>query len=405
MRLCFVLVYPQYPPLLADDDLYDHLAWNIATGRGFERRVGAPSLGAQDGPEVAVAPGYPAFLAGVYSVTGRDFAAVRMTQAIVGALTVLLCYLMGRDGFGARAGLIAGTLAAVTPALIAYTGMLLTETLFAFGIALSIWLAIRAFQTSSTRWWVLTGLALGLTVLVREEVLLLALLIVGTIAVFGTRQKVRHATAFLLAFAITVGLWTARNYAVFDRFILVSANAGQTVWISTMGWDSWNRADPEFQRVAGGLDYLEASDVLMREGLRNIAAEPLNYFRLCLRRGVQFWTGSHTTYIVGLSDSFGAYAARGEYTRVALKAGFLVLQAVGLLLAACGFVIALRRGPTERLAALLVAAPVFVIATVHFFLFSTSRYQVPTIPLLLVFAGVALASWNAPAARPAEIQI
>ena len=59
-----------------------------------------------------------------------------------------------------------------------------------------------------------------------------------------------------------------------------------------------------------------------------------------------------------------------------------------IALAWWGVALAWRSG--RRLDTLFVAGPVAVIALVHVFLYASPRYQVPLLPLLIVFAAVSL---------------
>ena len=40
LRVSYVLLYPQYPALIGDDDMYDNVAWHLARGDGFIGGVG-----------------------------------------------------------------------------------------------------------------------------------------------------------------------------------------------------------------------------------------------------------------------------------------------------------------------------------------------------------------------------
>ena len=391
VRLAFVLAYPQYPALLGDDDMYDEVAWHLASGDGFVGGVGGIAApGRSPGPEIAIGPAYPAFLAAVYRVAGHNLQAARVAQALLGSVTVLLCYLLGRDAVHHAAGRTAAVLATVSPALVSYTGMLLSETLFTFLLVLMVWLVLCAMHSDTPIQWVLAGVVAGLATLAREEALLAVPLFAIVAWSARPRAVVRTVGPFVAACLLIVGIWTVRNYAVFGRFVLVSANAGQTVWISTKGWTEWHKAEsPEYQAIAGGLSYVDASRVLFRAGVANIAADPIGYLRICAGRIGPLWIGSHTTYVSGLSRSFAEYRTRGELGRVVAKAAFLLFHLAVLGLAVCG-AIGWLKTRDRRLQAAVVLTPVAVVATVHFFLFATSRYLVPIMPFLFICAATAL---------------
>jgi hypothetical protein len=208
-------------------------------------------------------------------------------------------------------------------------------------------------------------------------------------AYFVWRDSVRRrralVAAMLAATILTISVWTIRNYRTFHRLIVVTAVGGEALWISTTDWREWRMDDPELRRLVRGQDYVGQNAVLGRDAIRRIAADPLTYIRYCVIRIPEFWISSHTSYLAGLSGSFQDYAARRAYARIAAKAVMLTISVAVLALAAAGFVLTWRTA-----AAALVATPIVAIALVHVFLYASPRYQVPLLPLISVFAGVAL---------------
>jgi len=386
LRLTFVLAYEQYPAFLADDRGYDDVAVNLAAGKGFVAQAESGKEGTVHEPVVAFGPVYPAFLALIYALFGHSTEAVRLIQAILGAVTVLVVYYVAAEAFDEQVAHWAGLFAAVHPALIIYSGMLITETLFAGLLVLSVWTVMTAARRDSLPVWFGAGCVAGLAVLLREEALVVAVLVVATVLRLGRpRRNIRQVAAFAIALVLTVGGWTIRNYQSFGEVIPVSANGGKTLWISTMGWDEWRYDDDSYKALVAGLPDVERDRVLRREGIKNILADPLRYTGLCMQRLAAFWFGSHTTYLAGFSESFHAYAAEGAWMKVMGKGLLLAVNIVLLALAVWGAWAGLVQESRRRLERMVCGAPVTAVAVVHFFLFATSRYQVPILPCLLVF--------------------
>ncbi|MBI5761364.1 MAG: glycosyltransferase family 39 protein, partial [Planctomycetales bacterium] len=76
-------------------------------------------------------PGFPLFLAGAMRLTGENHLAIRLLLAAVGTGACGLVYWLGRELFDHDIGLIASTIVAVSPTLIVFSVMFLSETLFA----------------------------------------------------------------------------------------------------------------------------------------------------------------------------------------------------------------------------------------------------------------------------------
>ena len=105
---------------------YDRHARAIAAGDGY------PESGyvVDGGPSALRPPGYPYFLGGAYALSGDSVELGRLANAALGALAVLLLYLLANRIWGRRVGLVAAALAAVFPPLVLPSRDLLSEPLF-----------------------------------------------------------------------------------------------------------------------------------------------------------------------------------------------------------------------------------------------------------------------------------
>ena len=105
---------------------YSYIARSIAKGDGY------PQTGylLQGGPTAVRGPGYPYLLGGVYALSGDSLAAGRLLGVALGALSVLLLYLVAKRVWGRRVGLLAAAMAAVFPPLVLLSRDLISETLF-----------------------------------------------------------------------------------------------------------------------------------------------------------------------------------------------------------------------------------------------------------------------------------
>jgi len=394
LRLGYVLFYPQLPLGSHDAFAYDHFAWNLASGKGFVGPLLHTPPGSPDFPQASIGPIYPGFLALIYLVFGHSLVPVRVAQALLGALIIVVLYGTVRDAFGREIARRAGVLIALYPALIVNTGVVLTETLTAFLLSVVVWTLARAVRSEAIWPWGTAGVTMGMTILHRQETLALVPVFAALIVWrFRPRPPGPRVALFAVIAILTVGVWTVRNYVVFRTFIPVTYRGGETLWISTKGWMEWRTDDPEFQSLVRGVKYYEQDKPFRRAALRNIASDPVRYLILSVKRIPQMWVGSHST-VVGLSRSFRDYYTSGYYARVAAKAALLLANTLLVLAGVWGLVVALRAtGGAQSLPALL-AAPIIVIAVLHFFLYATQRYAVPVMPFVLVFAAVAFGRWG-----------
>lgn len=95
-------------------------------------------------------PGYPLFLAGSQLLFGESHFAARMLQVVVGTVNCGLVYWLGRRMIGHEAAMWGCGLMAVHPLAVGMSVLLLSETLFATGLLLSL-LAVTFLVSSEVR--------------------------------------------------------------------------------------------------------------------------------------------------------------------------------------------------------------------------------------------------------------
>lgn len=265
---------------------YDYLARSVAAGDGYPRS----GYLLQGGPTAIRGPGYPYLLGGVYALTGDSIAAGRLAAALLGALTVLLLYLIAKRIWGRRIGLTAAAMAAVFPPLVLLSRELWSESLF-IALELGAILCVLNFRRSggALRWAVAAGVLCGVAALTRNTAL--ALLICIPLGTWTMRPLFRPrallAPALVLACAaLAIAPWALRNEARFGRFVPLTTSAGITaagVYNST----SYDEADthgawrdpqivPRFTPlfVEAGPDEADVDATLRREARKFAWAHP-----------------------------------------------------------------------------------------------------------------------------------
>lgn len=324
-----------------------------------------------DGDRCPRPPLYPAFLA-LTALIAKNYLLIVVPQALIGAGTALMAFLIGRDMFGVRVGLIACALAAFYPYYVFHDTALQDTTFTTFTLALSVWLTLRADRRGRTAGWLLAGLALGATLLTRASLAPAVALIVIWIAVAGAapvaRDRLRGAlTATLTCFALLspwlamtalhtgkaalstdVGyeLWVGNNPDTFSRFPAESIDASTALARSRFTPEEREalRASPTNPRAADGWYGARARDYIL--------GHPLDFARGALRKFAIAFSWRITPYRSGPAQ--WAYAA--SYLPV-------------VLLGIAGMLMNWRRKDTWLVAALFVAfigvAAVFSAQTSH----------------------------------------
>jgi len=259
-----------------DSQVYAQLARNL-----IEQRVYSPALDPPYEPSFLRVPGYPFFLAGVYSLFGMENnAAVRVVQAVVDTvscgLIALIAFLWEPDRKRKRLTAIAAlALATFCPFTAIYVATVLPETLtilFSLAMVLTATLAFNAItQRKVALWWSVCGLLAGAGALVRPDSGLFAAAIGITLVIitiarasgasFTSRRdeilfRVARASVlvalFSLAFCVALVPWTLRNHRVFRVFQpLAPAYAAMPGEFVPRGYFSWLRTWVDDTRYVG----------------------------------------------------------------------------------------------------------------------------------------------------------
>jgi 4-amino-4-deoxy-L-arabinose transferase-like glycosyltransferase len=234
-----------YQPI-NDAGFYMGLASQVAhTGDYPTSRAPGTGAGGTRGPTAYFPPAFPYFLALVDLIDGHtgsaqgpnqtgasfDPAAVqpaRISQAVVGTITVGLIGLVALEAFGPAVALAALAIAAVYPVLIELSAVLVAENLLTALILAAIWTALRARRAAKPLVWLAaSGLFAGLAVLahVNAIVILIPLVVAAWCA-----RRTPLAPAILVAVTVlTLTPWVVRNAVTMHRFVPVTDENGITL--------------------------------------------------------------------------------------------------------------------------------------------------------------------------------
>jgi 4-amino-4-deoxy-L-arabinose transferase-like glycosyltransferase len=387
LRLAFAFFYWQGKPLTHDEREYLALAESISAGRGFTYADDHETGTAQ---QFGRAPAYPLFLAAIGVTEGSQSVAparVKVAQALVGGLGVLVIGLLARRAAGAGAGTAAAMIAATYPPLVWICAYVLSETLYSTLALIAVLFLNRAIdgseQTERTwlrrggAWTVAAGLTTGVAILVRPAMLFFLPLA----ALWLLRQRhVPLAAALLAASAIVVTPWTVRNLRVYDRFVLVASEGGVTFWTGNhplargegdlAANPQIKAADLAFRQAHPGLSAEALEPLYYRDALAYITAHPLWWLGLVARKA--FFT---------LVPAGPSYALHSTVYRAWSVASYLLLLPFAILGLRGWF-----RQPHRPEALFVLAASAIVVCLVFF---PQERFRIPVLdPTLIVGAAM-----------------
>jgi 4-amino-4-deoxy-L-arabinose transferase-like glycosyltransferase len=383
-----------------DAAAYATIAANLERGEGFTLGAGATQ------PASDYSPGLPLLTAGLYTVSGGVHERLaRLVLALIGSLSVLFCFLIGRRLGGFWAGISGAAAVAIYPALLEYQGMLMSEPLAAALLAGAVWTMLwadghpggrRRVGVPSTRWLV-PGLLLGALALTRPEYLAVSLPI--AVVIFARQGKERwrpclvQAVVMLVGLAVVVAPWTVRNEVVFGRFVPISTGGGQVLFAGSYmpsggdpervgeevlarhpGLSATLPAEPRLEQILAALAAqrypgMESDAALARMGRErlwlDVSEQPLEYAGFLGAKLANVWW----------------HGPRDVMREPLWEALHWALLVFGLL----GFAILARR---RRWEALLLATVLASATAIGLLLVASPRRALVTIPLLAALAGV-----------------
>ncbi len=347
-------------------------------------------------------PLYIYYVAFTYLVFGTTYFAPLLLQALLGALSCGLVFLVARRVFGRAAAIAAGFAFAFYRMAVYSDGELQPTSLYIALILGAVYLVLEAIERRRASYGVLAGACLGLAFLTRPDIIpFAALLLLVTALAFRQRGGVRIAAAagaVLVCFMLLLG---ARNRVAFGEFYVFSPQGAVNLYIGNARYADGKAAvapptrypydvaaDPAEDSVTLAcrqaaaeetgrvLSDRELSGHYVSRTFREIGADPLAWLGLMARKAYYFMNSYERSDVKLLPRFIERHSA-------VLK---LPLPGYGIVfcLGAAGiFLSALRRVRHAWLLGAGVAA--FAVTSVMFFVLW--RFRLPAVPFLVMFAG------------------
>lgn len=389
-------------PKIVDEQQYTQIAENVRSGNGFAW-----------GPEQPTSirpPLYPALLSATWTILGHtDFQAVRVIQILLSLATAALVYWLGAAVWNERVAAAAAAIFWLYPSLIFYDSLILTETLFTFLLVAFVASTIRLVQTPRPLFAVACGVSLALAALTRSVLWPLPLILCPALMVMldasWTRRAALAAIVFA-AYAAVLAPWAIRNtrlqhvvtlvdtmggmnlrmgnyeYTPDDRMWDAVALRGDKSWVHGLSDDLGNGVITEGQKEKWA----------QRKAIEFIKAHPRETLRRDVIKFSDFW---------GLEREFIAGVQQGLYDPprwFAVVATIVMLAAYVAVAIAAAFGVWLAAPSDWRLHA-IVLLPILTITGAHTIVFGHSRYHLPLIPFLAVYAAAWVTKLAANGAR------
>lgn len=352
---------------------YWQLAKRIAAGKDFSF--------ADPPRRVHRMPGFPAVLAVSMKLAGDSRLAARILLAVLGTAACGAVYLLGRQLFDERVGLIACGLTAISPVMTGFSVLLLSETVFALTLTLSLWCAAKwlpAESRSPVSWAILTGVSIALATYMRPSWLLAGPMF-AVLAVWLGKPRSKacfQAAVMLLALVGTLLPWAWRNHSVCGHWVFTTLWSGPSLY-DGLNPDANGDSNMEFfdrDNLMAKMTEWDVDQHYKSEAWRYAAKNPGHAIELTFRKLWRYWKPWPS------AEQFG---------------GFLpALLVFVFFVPVC--VMAVRGWWLMRhrlWAWLLTLGPILYFAAIHAVFVGSLRYRLPAEYPLCVLAAVGLNDW------------
>lgn len=370
--------------------------WSPAVDPGWYDRYAQAIVNGDWGPfPFFRAPLYPAFLAGVYAIFGRDLVMARMLNIVFQAFAAWGIFKVGASYFSRAFGIISALFFALNGACIFYGGELVSVSLEILASVLVAWATLRLMREQSWSAVATCGLAWGTAAIVRPNFLMVApvalVWLLMLLKKHGSWQRVLPlGLSWALGLFLPIMPVTAVNLIKGHEWVLIATQGGVNFWIGNNpestgilsvlpGYgNTWLMEDAELEaerELGHEVGQGELSAFYFSKGKAFLQEHPWLGLRLMIRKTLLFFNrfeisnNKHIAYFSSLTP--------GLPWLIYLNFGVLVP------LALVGFWSLRNQTSTLLLGSLIL---VYALSVVLFFI--TTRFRLPAVPWLTWLAAL-----------------
>jgi len=173
IRLAFVSNVPWW-----DESVYLNLGYDLSSNpldysvenHGWSDFI--PSGGDENyaWPKMGFRPPLLPYILAIFYALNLNFL-IKFLLPLMGALTIFLVYLLGKEMFNKKVGIISAAIICLVPIHVIFSGIILNDVLVTFFITLSFLFFWKGFEKGNEKYKILWGITLGIGLLTRYTML------------------------------------------------------------------------------------------------------------------------------------------------------------------------------------------------------------------------------------------
>lgn len=418
LRSGLLLFFWGQPLTIVDELHYQAISENILKHQEFALKIGHPTS--------MRPPLYPAFLSAVYFLTGGIHPnAVRVVQILLSLGIIWMTYILGKRIFDQKTALLASLIFSVYPSFLFFTHFLLTEVLFTLFLLIFVYFFLSSLDSSrlekedyelnaqypmpssgkkSSLSIFLAGLFLGLSALTRSAMYPFLVVAILFLLVFGhgsVGNKIRCSLLLFVGYALIIGPWTVRNYGLYKELVVVGTMGGLNLYMGNYEHTPLNRAWAAVD-LKGDKTWYHGHEKTLR-GMNEAQKQKwaagkarefiIDHKLLTLKRSVikaaNFW---------GLERSVIGAIINGHWPQLERKfylIGIACCIFSSYILVGFGAVFGLLSNlKIDEHRIICIITIMIYLTGIHTVIFGHSRYHLPLVPMLSVFASWSLMQYK-----------
>ena len=350
----------------SDSPTYYVLADNLLDGNGYRYSPDAP-------PTARRTPGYPFFLALIFRMSGRDFNAVRIVQAVLEVITTYMIFATCMILFGSYLAAVLSSLAYAVyiPAVISTT-YIMTEALYTFLLLAFTVSCLLAMRSRRYVLFAASGIFFGVATLTRPAALPLPLILL-IIALVHKRELWKGFLILGVAFSLTIFPWGFRNKRDLGKFIPTSTLIGMNLYkgnhIPTQGayfMSTDTLLTHELRLQVADATEVQRDSILQVEAIKMIRAQKLETVLLAFKKIPRLW----------FNLGYGRKPSNRSLAIAGFHALLLIFGLYGLF----------RAPPASRYLNIVPVTTIVLTTILYMAVAAEVRFVFPLIPLVLPYS-------------------
>ena len=399
-RLALLVFFHDLPIRISDALDYDQLATSLAETGSYASANGIP---------ISLRPPfYPVMVAGIYRMFGaHNLLAVHIFQIVLSLLTTVIVYKTGVEIYCRRVGVVAAAIICFYPTLLGFNHQILSEVLFTFFQSVIVLLTTLVIKRNLLTRLVMLGIVLGLGALTRSILWLFTPLLAAYMFLAcgpGLWNRFRCAAIPMTCFLLTIAPWVYRNSKVQETLTFIDVMGGRNVMMGNYeftpmerSWATvtdvtgdrvWHRvlaaANPGYRDLTQG----QIDKLAMKYGIRFALSHPGLSLRRSLIKFFNFWQLERELIAGSMAGYFGPLSKPTILTTAILICGAYVTVIFGAIFGA------ILVPPTDVRVRWMLVLTIAFPCLLHSIAFAHSRYHLPLIPILAIYAAAAATSWR-----------